>query len=61
MHLQVTENMIEHNDLQPVPITEEQGKNVPNVGFNHQKIGEQNVESPKDTKNGIEDNAKKIK
>ena len=59
MHLQVTENVIEHNDLQPEPITEEQGNNVPNSGLNQQKIGEQNVENSKDTKNGDEDNAEK--
>ena len=57
LDLQVTENMIEHNDLQPELITEEQGHNVPNAGFNNQKIFEQNVENPKDTKNGVENNS----
>ena len=59
MHLQVTENVVKDNDLQPEPITEEQGNNLPNTGFNHHKICEQNVENPKDTKNGFEDNAEK--
>ena len=64
MHFQVTENVIEHNDLplkQPEPITEEQGHNVPNEGFNHQKIDKQNVENPKDKTNGVEDNAEENK
>ena len=59
--MQVTENAIEHNDLplqQPEPITQEPGHNVPNEGLNHQKVNEQNVENPKDTKNGAEDNEK---
>ena len=46
----MTENVIECNDLhlqQPEPITEEQGHNAPNAGFNHQRIEEQNVENPK--------------
>ena len=63
LHVQVTGNVIMHNDLplqQPESITEEPGHNVPNAGFNHQKVDEQNVENPKDTKNGVEDNAKKI-
>ena len=60
LYLQVTENVIEHNDLpfqQPETITEEQGHSVPNAGVHHQKIDEQNVENPKDTKNGFEVNA----
>ena len=35
--------------------------NFPNAGFNHQKVDEQNVEDPKDTKNGAEDNAEENK
>ena len=57
----MAENVIEHNDLQPEPITEEQGHNVPNAGFNHLKTDEQNVENPKDTKNCVEDNTEKKK
>ena len=54
--MQVTENVIEHRNVslqQP-----EQGQNVPNKGLNHQKMDEQNVENPKDTKNGVENNSK---
>ena len=50
--------MIEHIDLplqQPEPVTEEPGQNVPNAGFNYQKVDKQNVKNPKDTKNEIED------
>ena len=60
----MTENVTEHNDLplqQLEPITEEHGQNITNAGFNHQKIDVQNVETPKDAKNGVKDNASEDK
>ena len=64
LHLQLTANVIEHNDLtlqQPEPITEEPGHNVPNAGFNHHKVDEQNVENLKDAKTVLKIMQKKIK